>query len=106
VRIIFQISEKKINRRFTQVPVELEGGSPNHDFHLKPNTVGVLLQAPVSVLERIQEGHELRARVEVSGLSMGRHEVKILVKAPHLAHVIEITPEYAVLEIVDHKEVE
>lgn len=91
-----QVGEKKINRRFSNIAIELEG--PKYPARIRPNHVSIVIQGTPGVLSFIKPG-DLRAFLDASDLRPGRYEKKIQLKIPPDTVLIEAFPEHAIVEL-------
>lgn len=90
------IGDAKSKRRFTNVPVEIQGTSLRAS--VKPATVNISLQASADVLSRIKKS-DISVSVDALGLAPGRSEQEVQVKLPPDTHLIESQPEKVVLTL-------
>jgi YbbR domain-containing protein len=98
VRVV--VGEKKINRSFLNIPIEIE--SANLPFKVTPNRISVVIQGIPSKLNLIKDG-EIQAFLNVKDLPAGIHEQKVQIKIPHDSVLIESTPERILIEIYGKK---
>ena len=96
VSVFLQVGETKINKRFTGIPLEIEGGellaTPT------PRFVTIVIQGTPAVLSFVERG-ELRAFLDARSLIPGEYERKVQVKIPSNTALIETHPENAMVEI-------
>ena len=98
VTVTLQVGEKKVNKTFSGVVVEVVDGF--YPTKVKPSTVAITVQGVPAVLSFIDSG-SFQAFVDVGDLSPGKHERKIKAKIPEDTVLIEIKPENAFVEISD-----
>jgi YbbR domain-containing protein len=90
------IGEKKVNKRFGSIPVEVVG--TEFQSGVNPRYVSILIQGTPAVLDFVERS-DLRAFVEASELKPGRHQKEIQVKIPADTTLIETFPENAEVDI-------
>ena len=98
VTVILQVGEKKVNKTFSGVAVEVVDGF--YPTKIKPRTVAITVQGVPAVLRFIDSG-AFQAFVDVGDLIPGKHERKIKVKIPEETVLIDIKPANAFVEIAD-----
>ncbi len=98
VTVTLQVGEKKINKTFKGIAVEVIDGF--YFTEIKPARVAITVQGVPAVLSFIDSG-AFQAFVDVGDLSPGRHERKIKAKIPEETVLIDITPANAFVEISD-----
>lgn len=98
VSVILQVGEKKINKTFEGILVEVVDGF--YPTKVKPRNVAITVQGVPAVLSFI-DSSAFQAFVDVGDLSPGKHERKIKAKIPEETVLIEIKPENAFVEISD-----
>lgn len=96
VNVFIQVGEKKINKRFGSIPIELEG--QQFITNIRPNYVSIVIQGTPGILSFIKRD-DLRAFLDIRQVAPGRHERKIQVKIPPDTVLIETFPEHAIVEI-------
>jgi hypothetical protein len=99
--VFLQVGEKKINKEFRAIPIEVKG----NEFlsALKPKTVSIKIQSTPGVLSFIR-ATDLEAFVEAGELAPGKKYVReIQVKIPPSTVLIETFPKNATLEIYNQK---
>lgn len=96
VSVSIQVGEKKINKRFGSIPIELEGQKLK--THLRPNYVSIVVQGTPGVLSFIKRS-DLRAFLDLREIGPGRYEKKVQVKIPPDTVLIETFPEHAIVEV-------
>ncbi|MEZ4742796.1 MAG: CdaR family protein [Bdellovibrionota bacterium] len=79
VTVNIQVGEKKINKRFGSIPIELEGTA--YKASVKPRYVSIVIQGTPGVLTFIKRG-DLRAFLDVRELSPGKYEKRSMFKSP------------------------
>lgn len=100
VEVSIVVGEKKMNRSFLNIPIEVE--SSNLPVKITPTRVSVIIQAIPSKLDSIKDG-EIRAFLNVKDLSPGTYEQKIQIKIPHDSVLVESSPEKISVEIYSKK---
>lgn len=98
VTVALQVGEKKVNKTFSGVTVEVVDGF--YPTKIKPRAVSITVQGVPAVLSFI-DSSSFQAFVDVGDLSPGRYERKIKAKIPEETVLIEIKPENAFVEITD-----
>ena len=98
VTVTLQVGEKKVNKTFSGIAVEVVDGF--YPTKVKPRAVEITVQGVPAVLSFI-DSSSFQAFVDVGDLSPGRHERKIKAKIPEETVLIEITPETAFINISD-----
>jgi YbbR domain-containing protein len=100
VSISFQVGETKVNKRYTGIPLEVDGG----EFLSTPTPrfVTIVIQATPAVLNFVDRG-ELRAFLDTRNLAPGKYEREIQVKIPAETALIETHPKNANVEIHSQK---
>jgi len=96
VLVSITVGEKKTNRSFLNIPIEVEGS--NLPVKISPTRVSVIIQAIPSKLDSIKDG-EIRAFLNVKDLSPGVYEQKVQIKIPHDSILVESNPEKITIEI-------
>ena len=79
VRVNLQVGEKKINRRFLNIPLQIEGA--RFQTTVSPSSVDIEIQGTPGVLSFTRKRH-LRAFIDVRKLQPGSYEKKIVLKIP------------------------
>jgi YbbR domain-containing protein len=101
VQVSLMVGEKKVNKRFGSVPVEVLGS----DFltAVKPRYVSIVIQGTPGVLSFVKRS-DLEAFVEARELEPGKkHTRPIQVKIPPETVLIETFPQTAVVEVYNQK---
>ena len=101
VKVNLLMGEKKINKRFRSVPVEVTGG----EFlsNVTPRYVSIVIQGTPGVLQFIKT-KQLRAFIDAADLSPGKQvDREIQVKIPPDTSLIEVFPENASIEVYNQK---
>ena len=98
VTVILQVGEKKVNKTFEGIAVEVVDGF--YPTKIKPRAVAITVQGVPAVL-RFIDSDAFQAFVDVGDLSPGKHERKIKAKIPEETVLIDIKPENAFVEISD-----
>lgn len=96
VNVNIQVGEKKINKQFKNIPIDLEEKSLA--ARVRPGEVSIIIQGTPGVLSFIKE-HELRAFINVRDLLPGQYDKKVQVKIPPDTVLIETYPETVELTI-------
>ncbi len=100
VQIIVNIGEKKINRSFFNIPIEVEGSSLS--FKLITSRISVVLQGHPELLDSIKS-KDIRAVLNIKDLGPGIHEEKLQIKIPQDSVLLESTPEKISIEVYSKK---
>lgn len=95
-KVFLQVGEKKINKRYSRVPLEVEGAK--FPTYVRPSLVSIEIQGTSGTMNFVRSG-SLRAFVDVRDLGPGRWEKKIQVKIPPDTVLIETFPELATIDI-------
>ena len=101
VQVSISLGEKKVNKRFGSVPVEVVGS----DFltAVKPRYVSIVIQGTPGVLGAVKRS-DLEAFIEARDLDAGKRHVRpIQVKIPPETVLIETFPPTATVEIYNQK---
>ena len=101
VQVSLMVGEKKINKRFGSVPIEVVGS----DFltAVKPRYVSIVIQGTPGVLSFVKRS-DLEAFVEARELEPGKkHNRPVQVKIPPDTVLIETFPQSATVEIYNQK---
>lgn len=96
VSVSIQVGEKKINKRFGSIPIELEG--QQFRTHLRPSYVSIVVQGTPGVLSFIKRS-DLRAFLDIREIGPGKYEKKVQVRIPPDTVLIETFPEYVIVEV-------
>ncbi|MFK7873114.1 MAG: YbbR-like domain-containing protein [Oligoflexales bacterium] len=102
VKVNLRVGDRKINRRFRSIPIEVETTSP---VIVRPRYASIIIQGTPGVLSFVRRS-DLRAFIDIRDLPPGKHEKKIQIKIPPDTVLIETTPENAIVEILDESRVE
>ncbi len=89
VSVNIQVGEKKINKQFKNIPIDLEEKTLN--TRVRPGEVSILIQGTPGVLSFIKD-EDLRAFINVRDLLPGKYEKKVQVKIPADTVLIETYP--------------
>jgi len=100
VTVNVQVGEKKVNKRFGSIPIEIEGSA--YASNVKPRYVSIVIQGTPGVLTFVKRS-DLRAFLDARELSPGRYEKKINVQIPPDTSLIETFPENANIELLKEK---
>jgi YbbR domain-containing protein len=101
VTVNLMVGEKKVNKRFGSVPVEVVGS--DYLTAAKPKFVSIVIQGTPGVLSFVKRS-DLEAFVEARELEPGKkHNRNIQVKIPPETTLIETFPESAVVEVYNQK---
>lgn len=98
VTVTLQVGEKKVNKTFADVAVEVV--DVFYVTKIKPSTVAITVQGVPAVLNFLDSG-DFQAFVDVGDLGPGKHERRIKAKIPEETVLIEIKPANAFVEIDD-----
>ena len=98
-KVRIQIGEKKVNKRFSSIPIEVES---TLQTRILPKYVKIEIQGTPGVLNLIRRS-ELRAFIDLKDLAPGRYLKPIQVKIPADTVLIETVPEKASVEIFRQK---
>ena len=90
VKVQLQVGNSKVNKRFSNIPVEIVGATRR--TKITPQFVSILVQGVPNVLNNLQRS-DFKAFIEVRSLGPGRYEEDIKVKIPADTALIEIFPE-------------
>ncbi|MCX6129723.1 MAG: CdaR family protein [Proteobacteria bacterium] len=96
VRVVLQVGDSRINRRFNDIPIEVVGATKR--TRIEPPSVSILVQGVPGVLNVLKRG-DFKAFVDVHDLGSGRHEHDIHVKIPPDTALIESFPEKGIVAI-------
>lgn len=101
VMVNLQVGEKKINRQYTSVPVELVGS--DYLAEVNPRYVNIVVQGTPGVLSFVKRS-DFEAFVDIRDLQPGKkHTRAIQVKIPNDTVLIETVPQNATVEIYNQK---
>jgi YbbR domain-containing protein len=101
VSVTLVVGEKKINKRFSSVPIEVLGS--DYLTEVKPALVSIVIQGTPGILSFIKR-KDLEAFVEGRELSPGHKYTKtIQVKIPPDTVLIETFPQSATIEVYNQK---
>jgi YbbR domain-containing protein len=96
VKVNIQVGEKKINKQFKNIPIEIEDKTPG--ARVRPGEVSIIIQGTPGVLSFIKE-QDLRAFVDVRDLLPGKYDKKVQVRIPPDTVLIETYPDSVELTI-------
>ena len=96
VKVSLQVGEKKINQTFTNIPIDVVGKAKATS--IDPETIAITVQGVPAVLNFI-DNRSFQAFIDVSGLTLGRHERKVAVKIPEGTTIIETVPENVFVDV-------
>ncbi len=99
VSVKIQVGEKKVNKKFTQIPVELQ--PEREGVHVHPKFVSIIIQGNQTLLNQLKDG-DLRAYVDISDLPPGKHQKKVQIKIPYDTVLVEHIPEFMTVTIASH----
>ena len=102
VKVNLKIGDRRINRRFRAIPIEVESNSP---VIVRPRYASIIIQGTPGVLSFVRRS-DLRAFIDIRELPPGKHEKKIQIKIPTDTVLIETEPENATIEILDESQIE
>ncbi len=100
VQVNIIVGEKKINRSFSDIPIQVEG--THLPYKIRPSRISVVLQASPEKLNSIKES-DLKASLNLNDLGPGIHEQKIQIKIPQDTVLIDTSLENAIIEIYGRK---
>lgn len=102
VQMTLQVGDSKINQRFENIPVEIQG----NDFlaAVKPKFVSIVIQGKPNVLNFVKRS-DLQAFVEIRGLTPGKYQKEIQVKIPPDTVLIETFPDKGGVEVYNQKKI-
>jgi len=101
VTVNLMVGEKKINKRFGSVPVEVVGS--DYLTAVKPRFVTIVIQGTPGVLSFVKRS-DLEAFVEARDLEPGKkHNRAVQVKIPPETVLIETFPQTATVEVYNQK---
>lgn len=95
VSVKLQIGEKKINKRFMNIPVEVE---QEYVTKIRPSFVSIVIQGNPAVINSAAFT-DFKAFLDVRSLRPGKYEKEIQVKIPKDTVLIETLPEKAFIEV-------
>jgi hypothetical protein len=96
VTVSLLIGEKKVNQRFSSIPIEIQGTSLN--AQVRPNVASIVIQGTPGVLNFIASS-DLRAFLDARDLGPGKYDKKLQVQIPPGTVLIETSPRDATVEI-------
>ncbi len=94
VSVSLSIGEKKINKRFTAIPIEFSGTNVN----IKPKFVSIVIQGTPGVLNFVKKS-DLSASIDTRDLAPGKYDKPVQVKIPADTVLIETFPQNVNVEI-------
>ncbi len=97
VSVSLIVGEKKINKRFTSIPIDVVGSGI-----VKPRYVSIVVQGTPGVLSFVKKS-DLSATVDLGGLAPGKYERPVQVKIPPDTVLIESFPQNASVEVTTQK---
>lgn len=101
VSVTLVVGEKKVNKRFSSVPIEVLGS--DYLTEVKPSLVSIVIQGTPGVLSFVKR-KDLEAFVEGRDLAPGqKHTKAIQVKIPPDTVLIETFPQSATIEVYNQK---
>ena len=100
VSVALQVGETKVNKRYTGIPLEIEG--EDYISTTTPKFVTIVIQGTPAVLNFVDR-EELRAFLDARNLAPGKYEREIQVKIPAETALIETHPKNALVEILNQK---
>ncbi len=98
VNVKLQIGEKKVNRRYGNIPIELEGQA--FVTKIRPAFVAIVIQGSPGVINSIVHS-DFKAFLDIRDLKAGKYEREIQVKIPKDTVLIETLPEQATIEVTN-----
>ncbi|MBC7658749.1 MAG: hypothetical protein H7249_03490 [Chitinophagaceae bacterium] len=90
VKVQLQVGNSRINKRFSNIPVEIVGATRR--TKITPQFASILVQGVPNVLNKLQRS-DFKAFIEVRSLGPGKYEEDIKVKIPAETVLIETFPE-------------
>ncbi len=102
VQMTLQVGDSKINQRFENIPVEVQGN--DYMGSVKPKTVSIVIQGKPGILNFVKRT-DLQAFVEIRGLAPGKYQKEIQVKIPPDTVLIETFPDKGNVEIYNQKKI-
>ena len=96
--VSLKLGETKINKRFTGIPLEIDGG--NYMATPTPRFVTIIIQGTPAVLNFVERS-ELKAFLDARKLPPGEYEREVQIKIPANTVLIEAHPINASLKIYD-----
>ena len=81
-----------------QVPLEVRNLAEDVVVLDAPETVKIKLRGPRSVIAGIQ-GQDLKAYVDLKGLSDGKHTIQVALMVPHAMETVEVNPDKVTLRL-------
>ncbi len=103
VSVSILVGEKKVNQRFSAIPIEVEG-SPFY-ARVNPSVASIVIQGTPGVLNFIATS-DLRAFLDARELGPGKYEKKIQVQIPPDTALIETSPKDATVEIYQSRKLD
>lgn len=101
VQVSLLVGEKKVNKRFGSVPVEVVGS--DYLTAVKPRYVSIVIQGTPGVLSFVKRS-DLEAFIEARELEAGKKHLRpVQVKIPKDTVLIETFPQTATVEIYNQK---
>ncbi len=102
VSMTLQVGDSKINQRFENIPVEVQGN--DYLAAVRPKTVSIVIQGKPGVLNFVKR-NDLQAFVEIRGLTPGKYQKEIQVKIPPDTVLIETFPDKGNVEVYNQKKI-
>lgn len=96
VKVQLKVGDRKANRRFDNIPIEVNAG--DYETIVRPSKISVLVQGTAGVLSFI-DNEDFRASVDSIGLVPGRYEQEVRLRIPPDTVLIETFPERVVLTV-------
>ncbi len=96
VNLTVFIAEKKINKRFSSVPIEIITGE--RIASVKPSFISIVVQGTPNVLANAKPS-EIKAFLDTRELLPGKHSKTVQVKIPLETTLIEINPSEVTVEV-------
>jgi YbbR domain-containing protein len=96
VRATVQVGGTRLNRRFTQIPLQVTG--TQRRTRVSTQFVSILVQAVPNVLNDLKR-EDFKAFIEADSLGPGRYEEEIKVKIPPDTTLIETLPEKSIVTV-------
>lgn len=107
VSVKLNIVGLKAERRISGLPVEftpINGKSSEIIYQLKPSTVSISAELPVSLIQQTKNLQSLfHAKVKPEPLKAGSYKLKVSVEGPAGVKILSVSPETVTLEIGETK---
>lgn len=100
VEISMQVGEEKVNKKFANIPIEVEGSE--YVSYVRPIFSSITIQGTPGTINFVKK-RDLKAFVEMNSLQPGSYEKDIKVKIPPNTALIEIFPEKVTVKVAKNK---